>query len=229
MDPSLDIALRLGAAWLAGCLIGLERTLRGRPAGFRTFGLITVASALLMVFTVYQFELMPGAPPDALRADPQRIAQGIMTGIGFIGAGVVFKEGLTIHGLTSAATVWAAAALGIIIGAGFWWPSLLGFAIIIFTLSLLKKLEEHFPSTRITFMRLRFPRSEAPGADEVRELVGREGFRVKELAYQLDAADQLLEYRLVLATRNRKAVEALAHRLCGMPELRGFEFAPSDE
>ena len=93
----------------------------------------------------------------------------------------------------------------------------------------LKKIEDHFPSLHITFLRLRYPRGRAPGAQEVRELVGRDGFRVKEIAYHLDADDQLLEYRMVIATRSRKAVEALAERLCGMPDLRGFEFAPSDE
>jgi putative Mg2+ transporter-C (MgtC) family protein len=229
MEPHLDIALRLGAAWLAGCLIGLERTLHGRPAGFRTFGLITVASAMLMVFTAYQFQLMPGAPPDALRADPQRIAQGIMTGIGFIGAGVVFKEGLTIHGLTSAATVWAAAALGVIIGAGFWWPSLLSFGIIIVTLAALKRLEQHFPSTQVTLLRLRYARGDAPGAEALRRMAGEHRFWVKEVSYQLDATDQLLEYRMVVCTRDRNAVDALAARLCRDATLRGFEFAPSDE
>jgi putative Mg2+ transporter-C (MgtC) family protein len=229
MDPHLEIALRLGAAWIAGILIGLERTLHGRPAGFRTFGLITLSSALLMMFTVYQAELIPHLPADSMRIDPQRIAQGIMTGIGFIGAGVVFKEGMTVHGLTSAASVWAAAALGITIGAGFWWPSLLGLLLILFTLAVLKRAERHLPSVHVTAMWLRYDRKDAPSTDAVREMLGDSGFKIRELSYRLDARDQLLEYRMVVNTYDHKAVERLAERFCATPDLRGFEFSPSDE
>jgi putative Mg2+ transporter-C (MgtC) family protein len=228
-DPYLEIALRLGAAWLAGCLIGLERTLHGRPAGFRTFGLITTASAMLMVFTFYQTGLMGRTPPDVLRIDPQRIAQGIMTGIGFIGAGVVFKEGLTVHGLTTAATVWAAAALGIIIGAGFWWPSALGFAIVLLTLAVLKWVEDRLPRLHVASVRMRYDRKGAPDAEGVRGLLEGAGLTIKELNHALDSRDQQLEYRLVVCTRDLRAIERLAGKFCAMPDLRGFEFSPSDE
>ena len=228
-DPTVEIALRLGAAWAAGCLIGLERTLHGRPAGFRTFGLITTASAMLMVFTFYQHQLLAGTPEDVIRIDPQRIAQGIMTGIGFIGAGVVFKEGLTVHGLTTAASVWAVAALGIIVGAGFWWPSAIGFVIIIVTLALLKKVEDHLPRLQVTFMRMRFDRKSAPDSGQIRELLQGAGLAIKELSYVLDAHDQQLEYRLVVCTRQAGATDQLARQFTAMPELRGFEFSPSDE
>jgi putative Mg2+ transporter-C (MgtC) family protein len=228
-EPYLEIALRLGAAWLAGCLIGLERTLHGRPAGFRTFGLITLSSAMLMAFTFYQGDLLPSLPADSLRIDPQRIATGIMTGIGFIGAGVIFKEGLTVHGLTSAASVWAAAALGVIIGAGFWWPSILALAIIFFTLTVLKRVEERLPRRRITFVRLCYAREGAPSADAVRSFLDAGGMSVKDLSYRLDPDKQLMEYHLVVHSRDRHSIDRLAQRFCGMGELRGFEFSPSDE
>src|SRR5690242_4726458 len=100
-----EITLHLASAWVAGSLIGLERSFHGRPAGFRTHALVCLASAVLMLLTVYQQEWFPPVG-DTVRLDPQRMAQGIMTGIGFLGAGVIFKEGSTVRGLTTAASIW---------------------------------------------------------------------------------------------------------------------------
>lgn len=104
-EEHLVIVARLVVAALVGSLIGFERTFHGRPAGFRTHSLVCVSSALLMLVTVQQNQWMTGLPPDAIRTDPTRMAQGIMTGIGFLGAGVIFREGLTVRGLTTAASI----------------------------------------------------------------------------------------------------------------------------
>ena len=117
------IVVRVLGAMLIGALIGFERSFHGRPAGFRTHALVCVASALLMIVTVYQNEWMTQVPLDAIRTDPTRMAQGIMTGIGFLGAGVIFKEGLTVRGLTTAASIWVTAAIGILVGIGFWFAA----------------------------------------------------------------------------------------------------------
>src|SRR5690554_6359407 len=124
----LDIAAHLGAAWLAGSLIGLERSFHGRPAGFRTHALVCLASALLMLITAYQQDWFPLPVTDTIRMDPQRMAQGIMTGIGFLGGGVIFKEGLSVRGLTTAASIWITAAIGILYGVGFFYPAVLATA-----------------------------------------------------------------------------------------------------
>src|SRR4030043_505595 len=116
----LPILLHLTLATLAGGLIGLERTYHGRPAGFRTHTLVCSASSLLMQLTVYQWVLFPDATVETLRVDPTRMAQGIMTGIGFLGAGVIFKEGVTVRGLTTAASIWTTAAIGVLMGIGLY-------------------------------------------------------------------------------------------------------------
>ena len=102
----LVIIGRVIGALIIGALIGFERTFHGRPAGFRTHSLVCIASAILMIVTVYQNQWMTFVQHDAIRTDPTRMAQGIMTGIGFLGAGVIFKEGLTVRGLTTAASIW---------------------------------------------------------------------------------------------------------------------------
>src|SRR2546428_8237149 len=93
-DDLVIIGRVAGAAGI-GAMIGFERTFHGRPAGFRTHALVCIASAVLMIVTVYQNQWMTEVAHEAIRTDPTRMAQGIMTGIGFLGAGVIFKEGLT--------------------------------------------------------------------------------------------------------------------------------------
>ena len=115
----LRTLVHLLAALAAGSAIGLERSWHGRPAGFRTHALVCLASSLLLLLTLYQPRWFPGAG-DSVRLDPTRMAQGIMTGIGFLGAGVIFKEGLSVRGLTTAASIWITSAIGVLMGSGLW-------------------------------------------------------------------------------------------------------------
>src|SRR5881397_420991 len=142
MDQETQVIIaRILAALAVGALIGFERSFRGRPAGFRTHALVCVASALLMLVTVYQNEWMTAVPLDAIRTDPTRMAQGIMTGIGFLGAGVIFKEGLTVRGLTTAASIWVTAAIGILVGIGFWFAAVVGAVAAFIVLALFRYVE----------------------------------------------------------------------------------------
>src|SRR3954449_5983924 len=154
----LIVVARIGAAVVIGGIIGLERSLHGRPAGFRTHSLVCVASALLMLVTVYQGEWMTAVPLDSIRTDPTRMAQGIMTGIGFLGAGVIFKEGLTIRGLTTSASIWVTAALGILVGIGFYLPAVAGTVAAILILSFFRVIEQRLPSEYYAHHSLKFVR-----------------------------------------------------------------------
>jgi putative Mg2+ transporter-C (MgtC) family protein len=115
-----DIALRLGAASLSGALIGINRDMRNKPIGARTLGLVALGTATVAVAAI-QFPGM-AENPDAASRVVQGIIQGLMTGISFIGAGVVLRdsETKTVEGLTTAATVWVTAALGIACGLAAW-------------------------------------------------------------------------------------------------------------
>src|SRR2546423_10154461 len=124
-DTYAAIALHLVIALAAGGIIGLERSYHGRPAGFRTHALVCLSSCMLMVLTVYQDTWFSALALDQVSVDPTRMAQGIMTGIGFLGAGVIMKEGLTIRGLTTAASIWITAGIGILVGIGFYVPAVL--------------------------------------------------------------------------------------------------------
>jgi putative Mg2+ transporter-C (MgtC) family protein len=125
----LDLVVRLFGAAGLGAAVGFERELHGHPAGIRTHLLVSVGSALFTVLSIYGFPSTPGAP-----VDPTRIAAQIVTGIGFLGGGAILKEGLNVRGLTTAASLWSVAAIGMAAGAGVWGIAIAGAVIVIVAL-----------------------------------------------------------------------------------------------
>jgi putative Mg2+ transporter-C (MgtC) family protein len=138
--PTLDwphVLLRLSVAAALGGVIGLERELRERQAGLRTHLVVAVGSALFTIVSAYGFTEFLGAP-SVVRLDPTRIAAQIVSGIGFLGAGAIIRQGLSVRGLTTAASLWLVAAIGMAAGAGFWEAALIATAGAVFTLGPLR-------------------------------------------------------------------------------------------
>ena len=223
------VAMHLGAAWLAGSLIGLERTFHGRPAGFRTHALVCMASALLMLLTTQQWERLGVVPIEMIRADPMRIAQGITTGIGFLGAGVIFKEGLTVRGLTTAASLWITSALGILFGVGLFYPAVLTTGVTLATLAVFNWIEYRMPSQFYAHHHLRFPRDRVPPATDVRRLITEHGFALSHMSYRLEESGTLFEYRMVIRTLNKTNLERLATTLLSLDNVVEFRISPSGD
>src|SRR5262245_44102633 len=220
---------RIFGALGIGALIGLERSFHGRPAGFRTHALVCVASALLMLVTVYQNEWMTQVALEAIRTDPTRMAQGIMTGIGFLGAGVIFKEGLTVRGLTTAASIWVTAAIGILIGIGFWMPALIGAFATVAVLSVFRLIENSMPTEFYAHHHLRFRREAVMAEDALRKLVGSYGFSIANLSSRLVNEGKVFEYRMVIRSRARDNAQALARHLLELPEVVEFRISPTGD
>jgi putative Mg2+ transporter-C (MgtC) family protein len=225
----LVIIGRIAGALAIGAMIGFERTFHGRPAGFRTHSLVCVASALLMIVTVYQNLWMTQLEHDAIRTDPTRMAQGIMTGIGFLGAGVIFKEGLTVRGLTTAASIWITAAIGILVGIGFWFAAIAGAAATLIVLALFRFVEAMLPSEFYAHHMLRFARDRVMSEDDMRKLIASHGFSIANLSSRLAEGGQQFEYRMTIKSRDRKNAEALSMHLRGLPEVIEFRIAPTGD
>ncbi len=117
--------LRLVVAAALGGAIGFERELREREAGLRTHMLVSVGSALFTIVSAYGFTSFLESGASVVRADPTRIAAQIVTGIGFLGAGAIIRMGLSVRGLTTAASLWVVAAIGMAAGAGYWEAALI--------------------------------------------------------------------------------------------------------
>jgi putative Mg2+ transporter-C (MgtC) family protein len=226
----IDISLHIAAAWAAGSLIGLERSLHGRPAGFRTHALVCLAAALLMVLTHYQWDwLGSDVPLETIRTDPTRIAQGIMTGIGFLGAGVIFKEGLTVRGLTTAASIWITSAIGILFGVGFFYSAVLATLATLGTLAIFRRVEAWIPSHSFAQLVLRFDTGQILAEQTVRDLIGKQGFSIANLSYRLDRAGGFFEYRMMIRTALRTAIETLVGDLRTRTDLLEFRISPSGD
>jgi putative Mg2+ transporter-C (MgtC) family protein len=139
--PSLDfghLVLRLAIAAGLGAVIGVERELRERGAGLRTHLLVCVGSALFTVVSAYGFREFIVAGANSGRIDPTRIAAQIVTGVGFLGAGAIIRQGFSVRGLTTAATLWLVAAIGMAAGAGYWTAAVVATAGALLTLGPLR-------------------------------------------------------------------------------------------
>jgi putative Mg2+ transporter-C (MgtC) family protein len=129
-----DTLLRLGVAAGLGAAVGVEREIRDREAGIRTHLLVSLGSALFTIISAYGFHDFLTSGASVVRADPTRIAAQIVTGIGFLGAGAILREGLSVRGLTTAGSLWVVAAIGMASGAGFYWAAVVGTGLTIFAL-----------------------------------------------------------------------------------------------
>lgn len=223
------ILLNLSAALGVGALIGMERSYHGRPAGFRTHALVCLASSLLMLVTVYQWDWLPGVPIETIRTDPTRMAQGIMTGIGFLGAGVIFKEGVTVRGLTTAASIWVTAAIGILLGVGFFVPALIATVFALGTLSVFRWIEARMPAHHYTHHALRFRRDAVMPEEDVRELLAQLQFEVASASYEIVDSGKYFEYRMIIRTNDARNNALLAAALSRNPQVHSFRISPTGD
>ena len=228
-DDHLVMAGRLLAAVLAGGLIGLERSFRGRPAGFRTHTLVCMASTVLMLITVYEWQWIQSHTPDSIRMDPTRMAQGIMTGIGFLGAGVIFKEGITVRGLTTAASIWITAALGILIGIGFYFPATVTTALAIFVLSIFRWVESHMRTQSYARLVIAFRRGQALDEKVLRAELAGHGFDAAHMSYRVGETGEVFEYRMMIQTTRPENFGKLAQNLSSNPLVKEFRIAPTGD
>ncbi|MES3010286.1 MAG: MgtC/SapB family protein [Pseudomonadota bacterium] len=224
-----EICLHLVSAVLAGGLIGLERSFHGRPAGFRTHTLVCLASSLLMLVTLYQSYWFTGGGSDVVRVDPTRMAQGIMTGIGFLGAGVIFKEGLSVRGLTTAASIWITASIGVLMGVGFYFAGSVATLLTLGVLALFRHIEGRMPTNQYAQLVIRFRRDAVMPEAGLLALLAEHGFSVANLSYRLEARDGVFEYRMMVRTMQADNLRALALTLSTLPAIVEFGLSPTGD
>lgn len=132
-------------ATLLGAVIGLEREQHGRPAGLRTHILVALGSCLIMLVSIYGF-------PSGTGSDPARLAAQVVSGIGFLGAGTILRDGTSIRGLTTAASLWVVAGIGLAVGTGFYWAAAITTLFAVLVLMFLDDIERKFISTSTGYL-----------------------------------------------------------------------------
>jgi len=228
-DHYAEIALHLVFALAAGGIIGLERSYHGRPAGFRTHALVCLASCTLMVLTVYQEMWSSAHPAEHINIDPTRMAQGIMTGIGFLGAGVILKDGLSVRGLTTAASIWITATIGILIGVGFYFPAGIATAMTLIVLSVFRWIERKMPIEFYANLMVGCLRSGGVPEAELRTMVEKQGFVVANMNYSLTSEGKVFEYQMVIHSPDRGNTRQLAESLSALPAVMSFRISPTGD
>ena len=176
MISQSEIMLRLFAAILFGGLIGLERESHKRPAGFRTHILVCVGSALIMIISQYAFLEFSGK----LGYDPGRIAAQVISGIGFLGAGTILREGSSVKGLTTAASLWVVAGIGLAVGTGFYVPGAVTTGLVVVVLVVFDRFERRFILSKRDALFVQV--SDRPGLlGAIASILGRYGVSIKEV------------------------------------------------
>ncbi|NLT19455.1 MAG: MgtC/SapB family protein [Syntrophomonadaceae bacterium] len=213
-----EIIFKLALAGILGGLIGLERESLNRPAGLRTYTLVTVGSALAMIvsldmyFQYYQ----------TVNADPGRIAAQVISGIGFLGAGTIMREGATVRGLTTAAGLWVVACIGLAVGAGLYIPAIVTTILILFILIYFVEFEERFTGMRV-YKGLIMVVEDRPGqVGVIGSILGNMGVLIKNI--QLTRLeDEDLEVELLLHLPAHISITEIIEELSDVEGLKNIQ------
>jgi putative Mg2+ transporter-C (MgtC) family protein len=228
--PFLAYVLPILSAVIAGGVIGFEREWRGRAAGFRTHILVSLASALLMLAAMSQADWAFRALPDEnIVTDPTRMAHGVLTGIGFLCAGVIFRTGFSIHGLTTAASLWITSALGLLFGAGLYGLGVAGTLATAAVLVGLRLVSRGLPTRTLVDVEVRWERralSPEPVVEAALKTIDR--------AARHDRFELIEGGTLVLRTWRIQAgteteLKSLAEQLCAIPGVLSYRLDPRDD
>ncbi len=199
VQVNLLVFMNLAGALALGLLVGYERSYHGRAAGMRTYGIVCMASAALTVFAGYPQFWWGGSPMHTVApVDATRVVQGIVTGVGFLGAGVIMKEGLNISGLTTAASIWASSAIGVLVGVGFFGAAIL---LALLSASLMMwgpMLEARLPSRRAMGVTLGFAPGFDPDEAKIKIAMRDWGYMVAEGSLNINADKKTVSWTFVM-------------------------------
>lgn len=215
-NPLYDCLLKVVVSFFCGIVLGIERRTRQQFIGLRTLILICVSSCLLMQISLYIATLSQG------RGDPGRIAAQVVSGIGFIGAGAILHQGLNIKGLTSAAIIWTAAALGLAIGAGYLVPSVIILVVIILSLVIIEKIEEKvFPTDTIKKLNLVFYNCKID-YELLEKTILESGMIVGNLDISENLKTQELELNYTVKSASNVDIEKLINNISKLGDLEKY-------
>ena len=198
VSANIVVFLNLLGAFLLGLFVGYERSYRGRAAGMRTYGLVCMSSCALTVIAGYPEFWYGGNHGSFGNVDPGRIIQGVVTGIGFLGAGVIMRDGANISGLNTAASIWTVAAIGVLVGVGFY-----GAAILLAVLSTIfmwwgMKLEDYLPSRHAVAVTLHFHKHVTASIEYLNDVVRANGYMIATGTFVVAKHADKSEWRFVI-------------------------------
>lgn len=225
VETNIIIFLNLLGALLLGLTVGYERAYHGRAAGMRTYGLVCMASCALTVVSGYPNFWFGGHHTliAANMIDPTRVIQGIVTGIGFLGAGIIMKDGMNISGLTTAASIWASSAIGVLVGLGFYPAGIMLTILSVVFMMWGSKLEAWLPSRQAISVVLLFKSGFQLQESQLDELMGTRGYVVAKGSISSIYRHQQQEWQFVAISRGRGKCSSVIELSADLPALEGVE------
>ena len=216
------ILLNLLGALALGLLVGYERSYHGRAAGMRTYGLVCMASAALTVIGGYP-GFWYGGHSLVTGGDPTRIVQGIVTGIGFLGAGVIMREGFNISGLTTAASLWASSVIGIMVGIGFYLAAI-GLAFLCsMSMIFIWRLEQWLPSRHAVAMTMGFSAGYEPREEQLHKVALQHGYEIAAGSLMIASVAGKQEWRFVAVALGKRSGARLSDLALALNRLDGLD------
>jgi putative Mg2+ transporter-C (MgtC) family protein len=214
-----EVIFKLLLGTLLGGIIGFERQTHGRAAGFRTQLLVCVACVLLMIISEGYYA--QGSAHPEYRIDPTRIASGALTGIGFLGAGVILKMGISIQGLTTAACIWVVAAIGLAVGAGEYFASIVVSAITFFALWVLRIWETKMP--RLVYKLVTLVTDESADEAAIMSIFAGKGIEVIKTDYTIEPPKKEKTYGFTIALKDGVPIREIIDAVCSHDFVKKFE------
>ncbi len=212
-----EMVLRLLLGAVIGGIIGYERQVHGRPAGFRTHILVCVACVLLMNASGY-YHSLGVSEPAYLRADPGRIAAGAITGVGFIGAGVVLRTGFSIQGLTTAATIWMVSAIGLAVGEGLYLAGIVTTGITMFSLVVLRRIESRMP--KLYSRVLTIVTGDNVEEDDIIAVLTKHDVHISNVDYEQCSISETTTYNYAVSFYNKKLIKTILGELSSLADVK---------
>lgn len=224
VETNVIVFMNLLGAMLLGLLVGYERSFHGRAAGMRTYGLVCMASAALVVIVGYPDHWYGGhATAATAAADPTRVIQGIVTGVGFLGAGVIMKEGFSISGLTTAASIWASSAIGVLIGVGLYAAGIMLALLSAASMMWVSRLESWLPSHPAVAVVMRFRKGFEPRQAVLMRVARERGYELATGSISIAYQDGQAEWRFVAVASDKDAAEPLSGLAGELAKFEGVE------
>lgn len=217
----LDLSVRLIVAAALGLAVGFEREIHGHPAGLRTHMLVASGSALFTVLSAYGFSDVPGGAP----IDPTRIAAQIVSGIGFLGAGAILKDGIVIRGLTTAASLWATSAVGMAAGAGEYLIAAVATGTILVSLWPINALAERLHGTAVAEVQLRLSMEKLESLGKVTGILVGHRLEIGQISTQRLGKSS---FRADLAIRGRTP-SVVTSAITAIEELEGVDIVSTSQ
>lgn len=221
---SPDLVWPIAGAVLAGAAIGAEREYRASPAGLRTHILVALSCCLLMLSAVHQMAWLNDAPVDVIRIDPVRMAHGVLTGIGFLCGGVIFREGFNVRGLTTAASLWTTATLGILFGIGFYELAIFGATATLAVLAAVSITERYAPQRRIAHIRATYRRGAPMTLGGFGDLLASKKLKFITIDQELDGERR--NFNAIVGGYSEACAEELAGEWSADEDIMAFAISP---